>query len=567
MTHKVRLSRILLLTWLLLAISCSAFGLQVTKQLAPGVTLYQDIETDPAKALIVNVITVDLSDPAIHLKAAIGQDVVFTATPDKGRETISTITARKEALVGINADYFWVSGDPLGTCIVNSELVSEPGFGHVALGVSKKNAVFFDNPRLDARMILPNGTTRQIDGINRPRETNQVVLYTDTCGASTQNKYKATEVVCTTPDMPVQVGKPVCLTVTEVRTDAIDTPIPTGGVILSGGGAAAFFLKENLKPGDGVTVRFDLKSASNCDWTQVEQAVGGGPWLVKDGKEFIDTAIEGFASGFAAAFYSRTAVGVTADNKLLIVTVDGRQPISGGLDLAGMSALMLKLGAVNAINLDGGGSTTMSVKGLVVNSPSEGIERLVANALLVTTELKEKELPKLGVSGIESQVTSGEPGKLFLTWGDDHQMFTEDQLSRTVWGTNNGIGFVNQAGYFIPIKARKGSVGAFFGKQVAKLDVCVVTGPPAKLDVSFKPTPQDPTQAAVLLILADAQGNRIAGKEVTLGAVGGKLAEENGVTTDKGEFSTSVTWEPGAVERSVKATVDALSQTVVYMGR
>ncbi|MCL5105203.1 MAG: phosphodiester glycosidase family protein [Armatimonadetes bacterium] len=452
-------------------------------------------------------------------------------------------------------------------CIVNGELVSEPGLRRVALGVSKNNCIFFDNPILDAKMILPNGASRQIDGINRPRETNQVVLYTDTYGASTLNKYKATEVVFTTPDLPVQVGKPLNLTVAEVRNDAMDTPIPKGEVVLSAGGPAGFFLKENLKPGDGVTVRFDFKSAASCDWNQIQQAVGGGPWLVKDGKEFIDTPDESFPPAFATTLHSRTAVGVTADNKLLMVTVDGRQPISAGMDLAGMSFLMKKLGAVNAINLDGGGSSTMSVKGLVVNSPSEGIERPVADALLVMAEVKEKELPKLALSGIESQVTSGECGQLFLTWGDDHQVFTEDQLAHTVWGTHNGIGFVNQAGYFIPVKARKGAVGVFFGKQVAKLDVNIVPGPAAKLDVALNPNRQDPSSAVVSLTLSDAQGNRIAGKEVVLTVVGGKLAVGKGTTSDKGEFSTIVTWEPNAVERSVKAGVGELSQTVLFTVR
>ncbi|MCL5105204.1 MAG: hypothetical protein M1133_13980 [Armatimonadetes bacterium] len=106
MTLKTRFSRLILLSCLILVLSVSAFGLQVTKQLTQGITLFQDIETDPAKPLIVNVVTVDLSDPAIQLKAAISQDVIITPTPDKGRETISSITCRKDALVGINANYF-----------------------------------------------------------------------------------------------------------------------------------------------------------------------------------------------------------------------------------------------------------------------------------------------------------------------------------------------------------------------------------------------------------------------------------------------------------------------------
>ena len=103
--------------------------------------------------------------------------------------------------------------------------------------------------------------------------------------------------------------------------------------------------------------------AGGFDWSQVDQAVGAGPWLVKSGAEAIDTEDEGMDVAYFSKRHPRTAVGVTADNKLLIVTVDGRQPISQGVTLVELAALMKQLGAVNAINLDGGGSTTLSVKG------------------------------------------------------------------------------------------------------------------------------------------------------------------------------------------------------------
>ena len=548
---------------------CPALSTQVTKQLASGVTLFQDINTDPANALIVNVITVDPANPAVKVKAALAGDTVHAEDATKGREKVSTITSRRGALVGINADFFPFTGDPLGLCIIDGELVSEPaGEVRAAIGMLKDGGVFFDKPILSASLSLTGGVSRQIDGINRPRETNQILVYSEAYGASTQGKYKGTELVLTSGDLPVRVGKTITLTVSEVRADSAGTPIPKGGMVISAGGPAAWFLKENVKPGDALTVRFDIKSQSGRDWSLVEQAVGGGPWLVKDGGECIDGLDECFKSAFCSTNHPRTAIGATADGKLLLVTVDGRQSgISSGISLPNLAALMRRFGATNAINLDGGGSTTMSVKGLVVNSPCEGIERLVSNALLVMADLKEKELPKLAVSGIEGQATAGENSQMFLTWGDDHQAFTDDQLKHAVWGTNSGVGFMNQAGSFIPVRARKGSVGAFFGKQVAKMDLTVLPGPAAKLDVTLNASRQDPLHSAVSLVLTDAQGNRLAGREVALSAVGGKLGVDKGTTDDKGEFATAVTWEPATVERTVKATVDTLSQTVIFTRR
>ncbi len=91
------------------------------------------------------------------------------------------------------------------------------------------------------------------------------------------------------------------------------------------------------------------------------------------------------AEGFAAARHPRTAVGVRADGRILLVTVDGRQPeLSVGMTIAELASLLIELGAVEAVNMDGGGSTAMVVRGEVVNSPSDLTgERAVGDALLV----------------------------------------------------------------------------------------------------------------------------------------------------------------------------------------
>ena len=77
------------------------------------------------------------------------------------------------------------------------------------------------------------------------------------------------------------------------------------------------------------------------------------------------------------------------DGKFLMITVDGRTEQSGGLDLYDLAKYLLELGAIDAMNLDGGGSTTMFLDGKVVNKPSdkEG-ERKVGDAIVVTLRKK-----------------------------------------------------------------------------------------------------------------------------------------------------------------------------------
>lgn len=547
-------SRCLAICLLLIAALCApALSAQTAKPLAPGVTLLQEVSAAPG-ALIVNCVTVDMESLGVKVKAAVGHDVVCGLDWRKGRENISAMTARKNALVGANADFFPFTGDPLGVCIVDGELVSEPGSNRVAVGILGNGSAFFDNPRFDARLTLARGVSRQIDGINRGRETNQVVLYTESYGESTQTKYKGTDIICTSADLPVRAGKPVRLTVTEVKLDAMDTAIPKGGAVLSAGGPAAYFLKENLQPGDTFTVQFDVKSASCYDWSLVEQAVGGGPWLLKDGKQFITYGEEGFGAGFSTTKHPRTALGLTESGKLMVVTVDGRQTISGGISLPDLAAVMMRLGAVNAINLDGGGSSTLSVKGIVVNVPSEGEERPVANGLLVYAPPQPvEELPNLAISGVGAEVPSGQGVQLCLTWGEDARPLSSEQSANVVWGATGGVGFVDQCGYFIPVKPRKGTVNAIYGSQIVSAPVSVVLGPPANIKVEIVADKQDPLRATLNVTVYDVSYNRLAGREVTVAVVGGKPDAQTGITGEKGEFATGITWDAAAADRGVSA--------------
>jgi exopolysaccharide biosynthesis protein len=113
--------------------------------------------------------------------------------------------------------------------------------------------------------------------------------------------------------------------------------------------------------------------------------VGGGPVLVRNGKPVSAFDPGAYDAGFLEKRHPRTAAGLRADGSIVLVVVDGRHPASSvGMTIREMSDLMIELGCVEAINLDGGGSTTMVVKGKVVNNPSDPTgERPVSDALLV----------------------------------------------------------------------------------------------------------------------------------------------------------------------------------------
>lgn len=566
MFHRYRFTAAILCVFALAALAYPAFATQTTKQLATGVTLYQEINTTAGAELVVNSVTVDPKAEGVSIKAAVGKDIILTEDALKGAETIAAMTGRRNAIIGINADFFPLGtdrqGDPLGVCVIDGELVSEPSPRAAVVAVLKDGTFAFDNPTWEASLTLANGVSRQIDGIDRPRETNQVIAFTSMFGSSTRGKDKGTEVVCKSDDLRVQSGKTINLTVVEVRADCVNTPIPKGGMVLSAGGPAALFLKENLKPDDKLTVKFDIKSANGTDWSQVQQAVGGKPFILKDGKEFINLEAEGVGKTFSTYRHPRTALGITADGKLMLVTVDGRQSISRGINLPDLSALMKRLGAVHAINLDGGGSTTMSYRGGVINSPSGGVQRAVADGLLVfANPVAMDELPKLTINVPGDGIPAGQGAALSVTCGDDSRPLPRDQLDKIVWTSANGMGFVNQQGYAMPIRTRKGSMMAFYGAQQVSFDVNVVAGEPKKLDIAITPDNNDPLLAQAVVTLTDANSNSCAAKPVTLVVTGGKADVETGSTDDKGVFAASITWDAAATDRSVMATSDTLTLT------
>ncbi|MFB3895998.1 MAG: phosphodiester glycosidase family protein [bacterium] len=139
-----------------------------------------------------------------------------------------------------------------------------------------------------------------------------------------------------------------------------------------------------------------LMSINSTDWSEVTEALGGVSMLVRNGQPYVSVLDDAGGKSFRITTHPRTAVGVTKDNKLIWVIVDGRQPnLSNGISLDDLANLMIKLGAVDAMNLDGGGSSTLVIYDTIVNFPSDkdkegnfGQERAVANGFIVKSNPK-----------------------------------------------------------------------------------------------------------------------------------------------------------------------------------
>ena len=125
----------------------------------------------------------------------------------------------------------------------------------------------------------------------------------------------------------------------------------------------------------------ELDPAMATPWI-VEDALGGGPALVSNGEVRVATNQEVFFGTAIPYTHPRTAAGIAADGTLLLLLVDGRQRTSRGVRLEELAAMMVDIGAEEALNLDGGGSSSLVVNGKLLNSPAgRGKEREVMTAV------------------------------------------------------------------------------------------------------------------------------------------------------------------------------------------
>ena len=191
--------------------------------------------------------------------------------------------------------------------------------------------------------------------------------------------------------------------------------------------------------------------------------------LVMDGEAAVGE--EGFdPKTFVNARHPRTAVGRTADGDLWLVAVDGRSPISVGASLAEMASIMKGLGCVQAMNLDGGGSTDLAAMGLVVNRPSDGHERPVADVLLVRGAVPPPAFGPLRLV-VPARVRAGETVDARVVDAKGRTV----PNARVLWAASGAL-WMDQGGRLTVLASGSGLVQAAVDGQV--LSAKVVVPPP-----------------------------------------------------------------------------------------
>jgi phosphodiester glycosidase len=380
--------------------SAVRFSSGFTVPVVPGVSYSHFTVATSIGPLSIHHLRLDLSRRAVRLGVGLAHNQIISAD-----ETVSSMARRSGAVAGVNGDYFDIgdSGMPLNIVVKDGRLLRSPS-GRMALAIGKDRSVQIARYRWAGSVVFP--ATRQsywLAGFNTGLVHNAIVALSNDRGygapvpgpgtrqtvvelAPEEESRGAFVIPSTQAAGPFSRHKRTLYTIKRVwRQEAYHAPFPMGVILLVGRGTAAAWLLRNVTAG----MRVEVNLATDPDWRGLAGVIGGGPLLVR-GRQIVDDLYSP-APNERDHRHPVSAVGISRDGRtMVLVAIDGRQPrLSIGLTRPQLAAYMRSLGAYQAMAFDSGGSVTMVVRlpghsaPTVVNSPSDGRERRVADALLV----------------------------------------------------------------------------------------------------------------------------------------------------------------------------------------
>lgn len=299
-------------------------------------------------------------------------------------------------LVGINADYFsFKTGIPMGYTIIDGEIVSKEYGGQDAVGFRSDGTGFIK--WLDIATTVSDGEkTVDVMYINKWCQPgfDPIYMLTDKFGDTTKTSSECIFVICSPVDGTLSIDTSMTMTVDDIFIYNGEIEIPEGKIVMlmdTSGDANCYDFLSRLAVGDTVTVT-NTAVGDDGTWKTAQNGVSSvGGRLISGGV---------VNSNFEAGAAPRTAVGIKADGNIIFYTLDGRQQgYSYGAQLKTLAQRMAELGCVDALNLDGGGSTVISAVfpgndfSTTVNSPSDGYLRNVANFIFLKDNRERTDIP------------------------------------------------------------------------------------------------------------------------------------------------------------------------------
>ena len=383
MMNPVHLSRAATAAFLLLgAVWAGALPEAVDRQVsrepvAGGVELIRIRQFDAEGWLNIFALEADLANPAVGLDSLLGNETLTRP------ERLTDLAERRGAVGAVNADFFFIrtTNAPLGVHFQSGEVVKSPTPGREMSFVMAPGEAAIGQAVFRGTVTTANRETRALNRWNEPMvAADQIGFYNRRWGARAQGTASAdfAEVSGIVHAVAEAGGR-----VTALLEDAPGPEIPKDGFVLLGRGSGAEWLRARARPG----ARLAVDAKLDFPLEEAVAAVGGNPRLLRNGEIVApDNPV-----------HPRTAAGYnTETGRAWLVVVDGRSRSSRGVDFRDLAEIFLELGATEALNLDGGGSSTLvardslQARPLLRNVPSDGRIRLVPNGVGIFSRMPEQ---------------------------------------------------------------------------------------------------------------------------------------------------------------------------------
>lgn len=335
------------------------------EQLAPGIKYEHQIDFTDKGFININVLRMNYDDPNVSM------DLLKSDESISNRETLTEFAKSEPTLYGaVNGDYFnydyhTTIGPMVEDGIVYSSPINDPEFS--SFNITKTGQFLIHNWTQTFFRLEKKGFKLPIDYVNKPYfDGDKVILFNNDWAAKTRGNTHTSDIL----EMLVVDGE-----VREITLNGGPKIIPDNGYVIAAVGNKIDVIKNNFNLFDEVTF------VTDDSFDAIDFSVGAGTRLLTN-----SAVVDNFTLGITGR-HPRTALGYTANREVLLVTVDGRSTSYPGVTQLELANIMLKLGATDAVNLDGGGSTAMIKRNLltgsnaIVNRPSDGQERRVQNAI------------------------------------------------------------------------------------------------------------------------------------------------------------------------------------------
>lgn len=416
--------------------------------------------------LAIHTVTVDLTSPFIQLDTVLAKDTLLQ------RETLSSINTRNNAIVAINGDFFDPNtGNIVNFMVKNGELIKAP-IARGAFAITRDNTPVISVFTLSITIETQYGIIT-VNNLNNPRGGNEAILFTDRFGERTMissNALPGIDIELLEFSRPLPPSGVITAKIGDIYYGVTASPIPTGGGILSIGGRALSYLPY-LNKGD--TVRIVTRLNPPIDITQ---AIGGGAILLKDGNiVFGSTGEISLPREVTEKKNPLTVISIDSNNQVYFTIVDGRSTQSIGMTYMEIAEYLKSLGMKDALTLDGGGSSELIVRDNIMNTPSDGRERPIPNALIVRG---------ISITSGPPRILSISPRRIVLRMGDRYKFSTllQDQYGNILsldpeklqWTLENIDGSITKDGTFYADSPGNGKIIARFNGLEATSEVSIL---------------------------------------------------------------------------------------------